>query len=206
MKQTFFVATVMVVLIPTHALAQRGGAGAGIGRAMGPSGSVGRPSARHVNGSDSHLNRFANDFGRTGLGRSSERRGGGECNGCGGPYPDYGDYGYLPGDGQAEYQPQGNPSLVIPAQEVQPEPSLPVQPEIHEYQWPGVSGETGSLFSIISKDGTVYRARAVWLQDSIVHFTNADGGGGQLPLDGVERESTRRANAELNLKLPLPGW
>jgi hypothetical protein len=104
----------------------------------------------------------------------------------------------------------------MPYQEVEA-PAPPVQSEIHEYSWPisgDYSGATANgpiadpspLFSIVSKDGTVAHARALWIQDSIVHFTTVDGSGGQLPLDAVDRESTHRANAEHNLRLPLPGW
>jgi hypothetical protein len=161
------------------------------------------------------------------LGRSGEFRGG-DWNGLGGPYFDTGGYCGWPGISEAGDQPQANPIQFMPYQEVEAA-APPVQPEIREYSWPssgdlsgatpnqevqvagaqprpGSGADPSPLFTIVSKDGTVSRARVLWVQDSMVHFTAADGSGGQLPLDGVDRESTHRANAEHNLRLPLPGW
>src|SRR5271165_6619986 len=108
MKEIIVVAAVIAIMVPSHAVAQRGGAGVGGGRGVGFSGRAGRPPARPGNGSDRHLNRLGNAVGRNGLGRSSECRDGGECNGIGSPYPYYGDYGYLPDYNEADYQSQAN--------------------------------------------------------------------------------------------------
>jgi hypothetical protein len=227
MKETIVVATVVAILVPIHAVAQRGGGGASFGRGIGSSGTIGRPPARPLNGSDRGVNGFGSNLGRGGFRRSGEFRGD-DWNGLGGPYYDPGGYYNLPGFNEAGDQPEANPIGVMPYQGVEAA-ALPVQPEIHEYSWPssgdvsvvtpnqevqaagatprpGSTADPSPLFAIVSKDGTVCHARALWVQDSIVHFTTADGSGGQLPLDGIDRESTRRANAEHNLRLPLPGW
>ena len=225
MKETIVFAAAVAILVPTCAVAQRGGVGGGIGRGIGSSGAVGRPSTRPLNGSGRGVNGFDRRFGRGAFDRSGEYRGGG-WDGLGWPYYDLGYNWNLPADGEAGYQQQQPNSIVMPIEGVH-SADTPVQPEIHEYSWPSSAdlsvispnqevrisvtptrpgSDPSPLFSIVSKDGTVFRARAVWVQDSIVHFTTVDGGVGQLPLHGVDRESTHQANAERNLKLPLPGW
>jgi hypothetical protein len=178
-----------------------------------------------LNGPGRGVNGFGRHFARGAFDRSGEYRGG-EWDGLGWPYYDY--YWNLPADNEAGYQQRPNSIIVMPIEGVQ-SADPPVQPEIHEYSWPsssdltvatpnrevrvavapprpGSDAEPCPSFSIVSKDGTVFRARALWVQDSIVHFTTVDGSVGQLPLGGVDRESTHRANAEHNLSLPLPGW
>jgi len=226
MKETIVFATMVAILVPTYAVAQRGSVAAGIGRGIGSSGTVGRPSARPFNGSGRGVNGFRRNFGRGAFGGSGGFRNS-EWNDFGWPYFDLDDYFNLPPDCEAGNQLQPNSIVVMPIEGVQPV-DPPAQPEIHEYSWPSpgdlpvttpnlegriavapprpASDGPGPLFSIVSKDGTVFRARALWVQVSIVHFTTVDGGVGQLPLDGVDRESTHQANADRNLKLPLPGW
>ena len=228
MKETIVFATVVAILVPTYAVAQRGGVGGGIGRGIGSSGRVGRPSTRPLNGSGRGVNGFGRHFGRGAFDRSGEYRGGG-WDALGWPYYDLGYNWNLPADSEAGYQQQQPNSIVVMPIEGVQSADPPVQPEIHEYSWPnsgdlsvttpnqevriavaplrpGSGADPSSLFSIVSKDGTVFRARALWVQDGIVHFTTVDGSVGQLPLDGVDRERTHQANAERNLKLPLPGW
>lgn len=87
--------------------------------------------------------------------------------------------------------------LVVPA----PEP--PAQPVIHEYSWPDSGPAGASAFAIVSKDGTVHRALAVWVQDNSLCFAAPNGGGRRLSLNDIDGPATTRMNAELKLKLPV---
>ena len=85
-----------------------------------------------------------------------------------------------------------------------PPPPPPVRSEIREYHWSDPPGNPNAAFSIVSKDGTIYRAALVWVQDNTVHFSTPEGTSLELPLASVDRERTNQANAEQNLKLQLP--
>jgi len=89
-----------------------------------------------------------------------------------------------------------------PVPELPPPP--PATPVVHEYSWPESSGDGGKAFAIISKNGTVQPAIAVWVQGDRLCFITPDGISRQLPLDEVDRQSTTRINSELKHNLPLP--
>ena len=110
----------------------------------------------------------------------------------------YGDAGY-----SGQYQ--------IPIIMVMPEPRSytpppppPVQPELHKYTWPESGSDPAALFSIVSKDGIVHTAVAVWVQSDIVHYITPEDHDGRLALDSVDREATHSANAAKHLVLALP--
>jgi hypothetical protein len=50
-------------------------------------------------------------------------------------------------------------------------------------------------------DGSVVRAVAVWVQDSVLHYREADGESRQVSLHAIDRATTRRVNAENGLTL-----
>ena len=75
---------------------------------------------------------------------------------------------------------------------------------MREYRWPSSGNDPGAPFSIVLKDGTVYRATTVWVQDNTVCFTAPDGTGGQVSVISVNREDTQRASAALHLAFWLP--
>jgi hypothetical protein len=75
---------------------------------------------------------------------------------------------------------------------------------VQEYSWPDSGSGSVTAFAIVSKDGTVHRAIAVWVQDDNLCFTTPTGIGQQLPLNEVDGKATTRINAELKLKLPMP--
>jgi hypothetical protein len=93
------------------------------------------------------------------------------------------------------------PRMTAPAA---PPPPEPVRAVVREYVWPDSRGKAGSPFSIVSKDGTVRFAIAVWVQTGVVHFTAPDGRAGQLALNAVDRRATAQLNAEKRLRLTLP--
>jgi len=87
-------------------------------------------------------------------------------------------------------------------------PPKPIQSTLWEA--PGLkSGEQPAseeprTYSIALKDGSTVSAAAVWVQDSAVHYMDADGGHKQVPLEAIDREITRRLNRAQNLVLRLP--
>jgi hypothetical protein len=186
------------IVFPTCSVAQRVGA-AGMGRGTGFSGNFGRAANRGG---------FGSSFEHRGFGRS---RGFNDFGGYGGFGWDwdsyYGNYGYLANYGE-EYPSPLNIVVLPPFREEPveppPPPPPPPRPEIHEYNWPSSGANPDAAFSIVLKDGTVHRAAAVWIQDNTVCFITPEGAGGQFLLTRVDREDTRRANAEQNLKLSLP--
>jgi hypothetical protein len=76
---------------------------------------------------------------------------------------------------------------------------------MHEYAWPNDGNNRQSTFSIVSRDSSVYRALAVWVQDNQVRYTAADGRPGRIAPAAIDCGATNRLNAEKNLKLWLPG-
>ena len=97
---------------------------------------------------------------------------------------------------------QTGPQVIVP--EVPPPPPEPVRPVIREYIWPESSGREAVPFSIVSKDGTVRFAVAVWVQAGVLHFTAPDKTSGQIALNTVDRRATAQLNAEKRLRLALP--
>jgi hypothetical protein len=93
------------------------------------------------------------------------------------------------------------PQLAMPP----PPPPPPARPEIRDYHWPASTNDsTATTFSIVSKDHRVRSAIAVWVQGGLLCYTAPDGSSGRVPLDEIDRDATRRSNAEKRLSLPLP--
>jgi len=196
LKGLIVVVIVSAILLPTHSGA-RGLGVAGVGQGMGLSRNLGRRpnragSERWRNGS--HWSRGFSYFG--------------ECADLGWDCDWYygSDYGYPANYGEG--YPSGLNIIVTPFQqspvEPPPPPPPPVQSEMHEYHWPSSGSDPGAAFSIVLKDGTVYRATTVWVQDNTVCFTTPDGTRGQVSVTSVNREDTQRANAAQHLALSLP--
>jgi len=195
-----FVGTVLTLSVfATHLAGQRGtampgGAGMHMGGGRIPGG------AGNFFDRNSGLNRFgrfgASRFGFPGF----------NSLGYPGYYSDYyPDAGYPTDD--YGYQPQ--PNFVVVTPQIQaPEPPLPppppAQPVIREYHWPDAGSTPSATFSLVSKDGVVRLALAVWAQDNELRFTALDGASGRLSLDAVDRDATARLNAEKHLTLRLP--
>ena len=95
--------------------------------------------------------------------------------------------------------PQPPPPLQTP-----PPPPEPARLVTHEYDWPAAAESGASHFALAWKDGSVRFAIAVWAQDGMLHYTQTDGTAGRAPLHSIDREATRRLNAENRQSLSLP--
>jgi len=60
------------------------------------------------------------------------------------------------------------------------------------------------MFAIVFKDGSVLPAAAVMTQGDALQIVDADGQHRRIPLSSIDRDATRRRNAERNLRLQLP--
>jgi hypothetical protein len=118
-------------------------------------------------------------------------------------------YGYL----DAGYYDNGNQGPVIVLEQPEsptmalpppPPPPPPPQPELHAYSWPESSNDPSALFTIISRDGAVSSAVAVWVQNNTVCYFAPDGSAGSMELNSINREATRTVNAAKSLRLSLP--
>lgn len=202
MKRLILSAMVILILVPTYSIAQRGG-GPGGGRGMGYPG-MSRHPARPMSGTPTGFYYTGSNFRRGGFGGW----GFGGYVGSGWPPSPFNDgYGHSVDYGEQVSQNQVTIVLVMPYQQVPvapPPPPLPIRSETREYNWPASDSDPGAVFSIVSKDGSVRQAIAVWTQDTTLCFTAPDGTGGQLPISSVHRESTYRVNTEKKLRLSLP--
>lgn len=103
----------------------------------------------------------------------------------------------------------GAPAPVI-AVAPPPEPPAPpppperASPAMHEYNWPTSPNDPNAAFALVTKDATVRFAIAVWSQDGVVHYVTREASQGSVPLDAIDRQATRRLNAEKQLQLWLP--
>jgi hypothetical protein len=81
-----------------------------------------------------------------------------------------------------------------------------VIPQIREYAAPvaPASGAEPATFAIVLKNGSVLSAAAVTVQGNALQIVDPDGEHRRVPLDAIDRETTRRRNAERNLRLQLP--
>jgi hypothetical protein len=82
----------------------------------------------------------------------------------------------------------------------------PVTPQIREYPAPAAppSGAEPATFAIVLRDGSSYSATAVMAQGKELQIVDPDGGHRRIPLDTIDRDATRRRNAERHLRLQLP--
>lgn len=105
--------------------------------------------------------------------------------------------------------PVGPGVTIIQQFEAPPAPAAaeqpPVTPQIHEYSAPGApaSGTEPATFAIVLKDGRTLSATAVTIQSGALQIVEPDGEHRRVPLDSIDREATRRRNAERNLRLQL---
>ena len=75
---------------------------------------------------------------------------------------------------------------------------------MHSYSWPDDGAPAATSFLILSNDGTVRPAVAVWVQGNELHYTAADGVAGRIGIGAIDREATVRVNAERGLRFWLP--
>jgi hypothetical protein len=98
----------------------------------------------------------------------------------------------------------------LPRELTPPQPPLPLPPlqrpvhsVIREYSWPNTGGNSTARFAIVSKDGQVRFAAAVWLQNGAVYFTDLNGNTVRADLNTVDMESTRKLNVQAGLRWPV---
>jgi hypothetical protein len=109
------------------------------------------------------------------------------------------------------YPPAPNVIVVppVPAPVVVQEVAPPVpHSEVREYAPAAATpaepqGEQAS-FALVLKDGSIRSAVAVSVQDNTVHYVEPDGQHLNVSLDLIDREATKRLNAERKLRLQLP--
>ncbi len=78
-----------------------------------------------------------------------------------------------------------------------------VTPEVHEYSTPPESGTEPATFTIVLKNGSVLSASAAFVQGGVLQIVDPEGQHRRIPLDSIDRDTTRRRNAERNLRLQL---
>lgn len=95
-----------------------------------------------------------------------------------------------------------SPAPAAPAEGEEPA----VTPVIHEYSAPAAPSPEAepATFAIVLKDGKMLSAAAVSVQGGALQIVDPDGEHQRVPLDTIDRETTRRRNAERNLRLQLP--
>ena len=115
---------------------------------------------------------------------------------------------YYPGP-YSDFAPPA-PSVTI-IQQFAPPPVIAVEPpvtaHIQEYAPSAAAAVPGSepaMFAIVFKDGSVLPAAAVMTQGDALQIVDADGQHRRIPLSSIDRDATRRRNAERNLRLQLP--
>jgi hypothetical protein len=90
-----------------------------------------------------------------------------------------------------------------------PAPAADEQPavtsQIREYPTPIAPPPEGepATFAIVLKDGRVLSATAATVQNAALQIVDPEGEHKRIPLDSIDREATRRRNAERNLRLQL---
>jgi len=106
--------------------------------------------------------------------------------------------------------PPAAPSVTI-IQQFAPPPVAVVEPPVtaHIQEYPAAAAAPRSdsepvMFAIVFKDGSVLPAAAVMTQGDALQIVDADGQHRRVPLNAIDREATRRRNAEHNLRLQLP--
>ncbi len=84
-------------------------------------------------------------------------------------------------------------------------PPEPARPVMQIYHWAETGDNPQATFSIVSRDGVVRHAVAVWVQDSDVRYTAVNGAAGRVAPAAIDCAATGRLNAAQQLSLRLPG-
>jgi hypothetical protein len=80
---------------------------------------------------------------------------------------------------------------------------------IRQYRWSdspvsAQSPPSAHWFVLVAKDGVVHLAAAVWMQNGVAHLISNDGREGEIPIDAIDRDATRKRNLEQGLNLRIP--
>jgi len=119
----------------------------------------------------------------------------------------YGDLPFYPAAYSAPVEP-APPVTIIQQFGAPPQanPPPPVTPQVHEYPAPAGPAESSAepaTFAIVLQDGSVLSASAATVQKGVLQIVDPNGEHRRIPLDSIDREATRRRNAERNLRLQL---
>jgi hypothetical protein len=129
-------------------------------------------------------------------------------------YPFVGDYDLL-WDYPLGYQtapafPPINNSIIVPEAQsapTAPEPLKTANPVTKDYKWneaEAPSGDQAATFTVALKDGSKRYAATAWVQDSKLHYLDAEGRQQVLSPDVIDRETTQSLNRQNHLDLQLP--
>jgi len=191
-KTLIFSLIVSCSLLTPALRAQRGGMHGGGAPGFRPSGPAGHPNTGRP-----FMTGFRSERDRLGYIPA------GFASWGGGFAPNYWDQAYAPACNETQ-----SPQVIVVAPPAPPSPPPP-PPEparlvTHEYNWPDAAKSGAGHFALVSSDGSVRFAVAVWVQDGRLQYTQTDGTAGSAPLDTIDREATRRLNAENRLSFSLP--
>jgi hypothetical protein len=108
-----------------------------------------------------------------------------------------------------DYPAQPSVVVVMPQVVASPtppeQPPPPIQSETREYHWPSSGNDSSpTTFSIVSKNGRIQSASAVWVHDDTLSYITPDGREGRMPIDSIDREGTCQRNAQKELNFCLP--
>ena len=120
------------------------------------------------------------------------------------PYS-YADLPYYPATYSAPVDPAAPVTIIqqFGARAAQQAPPPPVTPEMHEYTAATPEPGEPATFTIVLKNGTALSAAAASVQVGVLQIVDPNGEHRRIPLDSIDRETTRRRNAERNLRLQL---
>jgi hypothetical protein len=94
--------------------------------------------------------------------------------------------------------------VILNADTPPPPPPTP-ESDMRDYHWPSSGGRSSATtYSIVSKDGKVLFAAAVWIQDNVLSYYTPDHNTGRIPIGSIDRQATRQRNAEQQIILWLP--
>jgi hypothetical protein len=121
---------------------------------------------------------------------------------------------------QFQPQPQSTPIVFVNQQNVAPAPSPilvvnpdykpeKVEPVLREYSnisnpYENFKPNAPKVYLLTLKDGTLRQAVAFWTEDANLLYVQPDHKQDSLPLANLDRESTKRFNAERGLDIKLP--
>jgi hypothetical protein len=189
-----WITAVIVCALTSIGFAQRGGGARGGG--MGNFGWGGRGFGGAGRFAGNRFDRGFNNFNNVGFGG----------------WLGYGGWGFPLVDDY--YGAQPSPNVIVPVTINFPTPPAPPPPPpdparlaVRTYVWSDAdanANQPANTFAIVTKDGAMRSAIAVWMDGNQLHYKATEGGGGRVPLDAIDRAATLRANAQRGLKLPLP--
>jgi hypothetical protein len=94
--------------------------------------------------------------------------------------------------------------LVLPPEPVVEAPPREVHPVVIDYKREPASEGEAQSFGIVLKDGETLNATTVVAEGDALHYVDPDERNMRVALSAVDRDATRKLNAERKLVLHLP--